>query len=271
MVIRIVLILLVFGINLFAQIGGLSATKILSYSTSIVPLNKMEFEPSIGINFTTIKKTGVQSAYGESEHKLLEITSDLFFRFTYGFSEYLEAGFSVPADMEVINFGFKYRYPAEILQSTSLAFLMGVNVPLGDRYYYLTDFKVTEKIFSTGLAYGIAITHGFGNRASIDINIIGQSHLPQRSNSDFNKYDYSVSADYGYYFTEGLQAIIGALYYNIGFNDSKSNQASLVLIPGISIERGKTYGFSLSVPFSIYAKNLKKSIGFGFVLTILLE
>ncbi len=265
--------ILIFTFSVSAQIGGLSATKINAYSATVVPLNKMEFEPSISVNFSKdiVKQNKFNGTLANKEYKMLEVSSSFYFRFTYGLTEKIEVGFSIPSNVEAINFGLKYKLSDGIGKNTSLALLGGLNVPLGNNSYYLTDANFSEKLFNTGIAYGLVISQILTRKSSVDFNFIAQSHVPANSNSKFNKFDFSVNADYGYYLTDNLQAILGVSYFKVTFNNSTLNQTSLICIPGISVEKGKNYSFSLSIPFNVYSHNIKSFIGFGFVLTILLE
>jgi len=269
---KISFFLLILASHYSAQIGGLSANKINAYSTDVVSINKIEFEPSILINFSrdVIKQNEFKNNH-VSDDEILRVNSNLYFRFTYGVVKNFEIGFSVPENVDFINLGFKYKLPYVFDNIITLGILAGINIPLGNKYYYLTNVNFTEKLFTTGFAFGIAASSYLTKKSSIDFNVIWQSHLPKRSNGDFNKFDYSLNADYGYYIASGLQAILGVSYYKVTFNDVNLNQTSLIFIPGISIEKGKNYGFSLSFSFSAYSKNIRSLFGFNFVLTILIE
>ena len=66
MLVRITLLWLLSSLYTFAQIGGISASKLFTYDVCTVPKNKIEFEPSLLslFYFHTEKKGGVAPASG---------------------------------------------------------------------------------------------------------------------------------------------------------------------------------------------------------------
>jgi hypothetical protein len=251
----------------WGQIAGVSASKLATISTDVVPKNVIEFEPSVSAIFSKGYWNSVSSfksfnAAGDS----LVTASDLYWRFTYGAIENLEIGFSIPSNVAGISVGAKYLLPFSFEKNTTFGIMAGLNAPLGNSGYSL-DLEKNHQEYSLGLAAGGIISHSFTDVISCDFNIQVQKHIPSGSASDYNTSDFSVGTDFGYYFVDAIQAIIGVNYYSSSFNDSNLNQYSLILNPGFTFEKGKDFIIVLNMPMMIKGKNVDDSIGFGFALT----
>ncbi len=251
------------------QIGGLSASKLSNISSDVIPKNVIEFEPSISADFSKgyWNSNSNFSSYNSTDDSLIT-SSDLFFRFTYGAIKNFEIGFTVPSSVENIEIGAKYRIPFSFNRKTSFGALAGINFPLGNQGYRFSENNNGGKLFSYGIAGGIIISHSFTNDFSVDVNAIAQKNFPSENKDDYNSASVFGGADFGYYFIKGVQAILGFNYSDLKFNDADLEQYSLVINIGISIERAKNYSIALNSPITIMGKNIDKTLGLGFALTM---
>ena len=114
--------LLFHSVLFFAQIGGLSASKLAAYSYSCVPKHKIEFEPSFAVSY-------YNSAWDRDGNKLyypsLRYDNSFGFRFTYGLSDKCETGISLPTDVSSISWGIKHLLYSD--RFFSLSAISGVN------------------------------------------------------------------------------------------------------------------------------------------------
>ena len=255
------LISLSFSTIIFAQIGGLSGSKLGSLCTNVVHHNKIEFEPS----FFHARS----SQYWDNDNKLhsiystedsLKVVTGLSFRFTYGLWDKLEFGLSVSTDVSTANLGVRYI----VLQKEKygIAAITGLNIPLGNRTIDQT-VRATGNIPQMGL--GIVGSYNFSKNLSLDFT--GQYlHFLEETN-DYDKGGLHLNSDLGYYvFNHQLQLIAG-LGYRFIQNKIGSHQ-TLTVFPGVTIETGESYIIVLSVPFDVYGQQENKNLGVNFALTL---
>ena len=271
MLLKVNLLLLLSTITISAQIAGVSASKLATYCTDVVPENKIEFEPSIFTNFSSAGwYDGNARTPQLPEYRSLKASAEMYFRFTYGAFKDFEIGFSAPTNVSEVDIGAKYKLPFNFKNKTTFGLLAGLNT-LFNNSNCSCEQDSAGKATNTALGYGLIISHSFSKNFSLDFNAIAMSHFPVESNAGFNKFDYSLNADFGYYFVKGIQACLGFNYFHAGFNNSNLNESSLILNPGFTIEKGEMFIIVLDTPITVFTNNIKKSFGFGFALTTLLK
>ncbi len=268
----VVLFLLIGTVNVFGQIAGVSASKLLNVCTDPVPPKTIEFEPSVAVGFSKgfYNSDSKFNSYLKNQDSL-NVASNLSFRFTYGVMKNLEIGFLVPASMNDICIGAKYKFPFSFKKSTTFGALAGVNLPLGNKGYRLSENKNNGELFTYGIAGGVIISHFFTKDFSVDFNAVTQKNFPSATNKDFNTSAFFAGADFGYYFIKGIQAIIGFNYSSFDFNDENLRRYSFVLDFGFTIEQAKNFLLVLNTPVTIAGKNIDKTFGFGFALTTTID
>lgn len=268
---KIALLIMMLGCPaLFAQVGGVSASKLATINTETVPLNTIEFEPSFGVSFYN----KIWNASGHLEpafdaNDSLRVLSQFAYRFTYGAAKNLEIGLIIPGDVEAISVGGKYRLPQQ--KKYSLALLAGLNAPLGNRSYRIFNKKHNMAEYDLALAAGLAATYQWTDRFSIDADAQYQRHLGRQSETTFNSHDFFIDTDFGVYVLNGLQLIVGWNYYRSYYENSRDDSYKLTLNTGVTIERAKHFIIVANIPFDILGKNTEKATGFGFALTISLD
>ena len=249
------------SLNLSAQIGGLSGSKLGSFTADVVDHKKIEFEPS----FFHARS----SKYWDSNSNLVDIysTADslkvvtgLSFRFTYGLWDKLEIGLAVSTDVSAASLGLRYTFLQR--KTYGLALIGGLNIPLGNRTIDQT-IRATGNIAQMG--FGMVGSYSFSENLSIDFT--GQYLHFLEETLDNDKGGFHLNTDLGYYILNHNLQLIGGLGYRFVKNDIGNHQV-LTVYPGVTIETGKSYIIVLSVPFDVYGQQENKNLGFNFALTL---
>ncbi|RLD63142.1 MAG: hypothetical protein DRJ01_04480 [Bacteroidetes bacterium] len=263
---KFVLILLAFfliNIEVSAQIGGLSASKLNSVCVDVVKYHVIEFEPSFYYSNS--------SKYWNNDNRLSNTfnTSDsisnsagMQFRFTYGLLNRLEVGVTVPYDLSMSSWGLRYI----VSQNNKLGFALmsGVNVPLGNN---IQDRSIKTEENTSQFGFGAVLSYQENSNFSIDFNAQFNSYLKKLKSTENNS--LYLSAEAGYFFFSHSFQIIGGVGYQNHYYDA-DNKFLVTLYPGMSIETGKDFIIVLQAPFDIYGKNIGKTVGFGFALTLII-
>ncbi len=248
----------------FSQIGGLSGSKLISYTVDVVDNKNIEFEPSF-YHFEA-------SQYWNSHHRLqnlyttpdtIRMITGMAFRFTYGMWNKLETGLSVSTDLSLCSFGIRYILMQK--QKTGIAFITGVNIPFGNRSLN-KKIRLAENTLSAGA--GIVSTFSFTNNLSFDINAQYMRFLSETEDHDKGRFFFS--GDIGYYIFKHTLQFIGSTGFSTINNDEGSHQV-LIFEPGFTVETGKNFIIVIGFPFDVYGKNEVKNRGFTFALTITLH
>ncbi len=247
--------------KLYSQIGGLSGSKLISYTVDVVDDKKMEFEPAF-YHFAS-------SRYWDADGNLQNIytipdsvrhITGMGFRFTYGMADKFEAGFSFATDLKMGFFGAKYI----VFQKNKIgaALITGINVPLGNQTY---DKRIRLAESSTLIGVGGITTVEFNDNFSLDVNAQYMFYLTETVDNDRGK--IFVSADAGYYVFNHTLQLIGSTAFSCIKNNEGSHQV-FTINTGATVETGKNFIIVIGVPFDVYGKNEAKNIGFTFALTL---
>jgi len=261
-------LLLFFVINIsisYAQIGGLSASKLGTLCTSTVPEGTIEFEPFF--NYATSTKIfdsdgKIQSLFASADSTMKFSASGL--RFSYGLMKNMELGVSLPIDVSEIRFGAKYKLPMQ--GKLSMGLLAGYHTIVGNQIYNRKNaiHESAPSVFA-----GLVMTYEFNPRLSVDFDAQYQKHT--HNTIEGHNQGIYLNSDIGYYFLEKIDFIIG-LNFNYQCYDARSNDSYLLTLnTGVAIKRAKNFILVLNAPFDILGKNEFQTKGFGLALTILLD
>ena len=232
--------------SIFAQVGGLSASKLNTLSATCVSANQIEFEPS----FTISKNTGIYSSDGHIIRNSNPFENSFGFRFTYGILDNLEAGFSLPIDVSAIQTGIKYHFfhSPKLLLASFGGF----------------DFDFSQNYALHGFDAGLITTLQHTDRISTDIQIDWHHDFQDHTISNL----LFLNSDFGIYIGK-IQYIMGINYNGTLFCNLPSHQ--LYLTPGVTIEPANNFLMVLSYPFTIFGENSLKNEYFSFALTITID
>lgn len=253
-----------FSIAIFAQVGGVSNSKLASLNAGVIDHHIVEFEPTVThmVSHKTWNNEGkLQDLYGSSDSVFK--STGLGFRFTYGLWGKLEIGGSISTDLAMTNLGMKYNFWGN--DKMDIATVVGANIPLGNKTIDKTR-RLSDNLTSMG--GGFIYSAYFNEKFSLDA--AAQYMFFAEKTDDNHKGSFYLNTDVGYFvFDNTLQLIVGAGYQNSSFDQINSNTVSIY--PGITVETGKRYVLILQAPFDIAGKNSRKSFGASFSLTISID
>jgi len=240
-----VITFILFSFNLFSQVGGISASKLVVINAETVPANKIEFEPSFGFNV--------------SKNDSLNMSSDFGFRFTYGLNSKTEIGIFIPLHLSSVNWGIKYQ--TFNFNKLSLGMIAGIENAL------IVNNSKEGKISSlfTSYAGGIISTYQFNNKLSIDFSGQFQNHF-EADKIDFNSF---LNSEIGYFVSDGLQLVTGLQYENHHILNTRENY--FTINSGITVEKAKNFILVVNIPYQFKNKYTSQTIGFLMALTILID
>lgn len=236
----------ILSISSFAQIGGLSASKLNTMSATVVPHNKIEFEPS----FSITKNTGIF----DNDARLLKYNDSIFengfgFRFTFGAFKNTEIGCSLPIELNEFLLGAKYLLFSN--EKILLSAFGGISM----------DFTVPD--FVSQIGGGGILTLRYTDKISSDL----QFGYLNNTNKNIDKNAFFFNMDHGIYIGD-IQYIIGMNYYT---NFSANTKTELWITSGVTIEPAKNYLLVLMYSKTVFGKNTFQNQGFSFALTITLD
>lgn len=245
-----------------AQVGGISASKVGTFCAGTVPARDLEFEPSYSFSKAS-KQWNEDSKLVRkfSSSDSVEIASELAIRCTYGFSDNLEMGISVPSDVSWASFGAKFK--AWSAERSEFSIIAGINLPMGNRVYSKKS-DATEDIGA--LAAGIVFSHQFSDKLLWDIDIQGQTLL--RNAGANNHSDLFINTDMGYFAKEHIQLICGIGYYGFFYKNASESISMIDFHPGISYETGENFLIVLSSAIGLYGKNENQWYGINLAFTM---
>jgi len=247
-----------------AQIGGLSASKLGSFSVGVVPNNMIEFEPSFthySSRHYWDNNSDKQNIFSTTDS--VRNISEMSFRFSYGLWDKLELGVSVAPNVSMSSWGLRYiLYNSD---KVGFAAITGMNIPLGNQTID-KKIRVAEDILSIGA--GGVMTYNFNENFSADFTGQYLYHIEETAKHDKNS--IFLNLDFGYYIlNHQLQFATGVAYRSVYDDDGVHN--ALTITPGITIETGKRFIIVLYFPVDIIGKNEIINNGFGFALTLLID
>ncbi len=256
-------IVILFSLNIKAQVAGISASKLNAVCVDVVDDKIVEIEPGFYHSSTNKSWNSDSKLINQFGNDSINHISTMFMRVTYGLFNKIEMGLVVPVDMSAIDFGMRYVISQK--EKWGLAAIAGLNTPLGNAIVV----KDKHTILNTAqVGLGGVVSYNPSNNFSVDFNT-GYGKYFDQNNIDYLTY---ISADAGYYFfSHQFQVVAGIGYKNFKHIQSADNQFLFTFYPGITVETGKKYILVLTSPIDIYGKNIIKTFNLGFALTITLD
>jgi len=245
----------------YAQVGGLSGSKLGAVCVDVVDHHIIEFEPSFA---TTISKK-----VWDSDGRLNDLyktkdsvmrTSDLSFRFTYGLWDKMEIGTKISTDLQLSSWGARFILFDK--KKYGVALIAGATIPFGNKRVD-NSRRLADNLISLG--GGAVFSAQLTENLSFDMDAQYMAFVRETHNN--HKGSYYINADLGYYLYQGQLQLVGSIsYQNSTFDYLSDNK--LTVNPGITIETGKSYIIVLSAPFDVAGRNTIKNAGFNFALTL---
>jgi len=252
---------LVISTSVFAQVGGLSGSKLGALCVDVVDNKTVEFEPAFFhvVSRKTWDDEGhLKDIFGSADSVIH--TTGINFRFTYGLFDKLEFGASISTDLQLSNWGIRYIVYSK--KKLGIALIAGANIPFGNK---VVDNSIRLSDNLTSVGGGVILSTQFSENLSLDVNAQYMAFV--KTTTEKHKGSYYFNADLGYYvFKHQLQLIAGVGYQQSAFDTFTSS--TLTIYPGITVETGNNYIIVLSAPFDISGHNAIKNAGFALALTL---
>ena len=248
----------------YAQVGGISGSKISASTVDVVDHHKLEFEPSF-FHFKANKfwdeNSNLQDLYLNQDS--IKWGTSLNFRITYGLFDKFEIGTSISSDLLLIQIGTRYILYNN--KNTGLALVGGLNLPLGNKSVS-KSLRYSNTISKAG--GGLVFTGYLNNDFSVDIN--AQYFSSIENSIDKSTSNIYLNSDFGYYvMLRQLQFIAGFGYQFLQYGDFDTQ--IFTFFPGITVETGKQYIIVLGGLIDLWGKNAIKNNGAVLALTITFE
>jgi hypothetical protein len=255
------------GIQVQAQVAGISASKLITYNAYTMARNHLEIEPSFSWMSSRSAFNDHGSRYFYSANHDSLITSRAFFlRGTLSPFKNLEIGTFVTSDLSSLSVGLKYMFFDN--KRFAASFIYGANWSglYSDHQKPGLIPKPDTRI--AAFAGGFALTRQYSENLSWDTDLQYQTSF---SGGHSFQNDYFVNSELGYYvFNHQLQLIGGFAYHYQNTKNIGQEGYSLVFNPGVTIETGKSYIIVLYAPVSLLGKNMPiyRGINLAFTLDI---
>jgi len=245
----------------YAQINGVSASKINAFNHMPIGVGTAEFEPNIGITrFSKYwdENGELRDAFQSSDS--FQIESVVSFRMAYPLSTKLEIGTFIANDFS--NWSLKYALGGN--DTFGYGIMGGLNLPYGIASIDKTNRK-SEDISTYGL--GIIASYTINETTSVDANLQYQGYI--YSAPDLPDSDIFFSVDYGHYVGDTDIQLMSSFVYGKSIGEENGGYV-LSFFPGIAIETNPNYVLFFSGAFDILGKNASKTSGFAAAWTLLL-
>jgi len=250
------------GESVYAQVSGVSASKLTAIDASLVASKTLEVEPSFSYLYSKKAFDGNGDLYPVSlDNDSAVILKDMFFRFTYGVSKHLEIGTYITANLSSVSFGAKYRF-VQYKKFLAVA-LLGVN------FSNESSFGIRKTGFFgkyIGIASGVGLTGNFTSRFSLDVSAQYQYAFCYEG---FLSSGFFLDSDLGYYILDGTLQLAGGLSFQYNrFKPGEPDVYRLSFHPGVTVETGKSFILVFYTPIDLTGKNMGCFTGFSLAFTL---
>jgi hypothetical protein len=243
------------GVDLSAQVCGLSASKLNVPDASVISKDVFEFEPSFNVfhSSSQFNDDGKTEPLGGRS-----VSSDLFFRVTASVSDRLEIGTAFSRGLGQIDVGSKLLLVNS--EKIKIAAMGGFSIPAGNKF--ISDSSEDKESNSSG-SIGCIVSFGAGEYSSLDAAVSFSHHTGDRLNKRL-----WGGASYGLYVSQNLQLIgeLGGFYsFDKNFSESKFNCAG-----GISFNATRRLIFVMGFQYDLIGRNTVRGAGYQTAFTMLL-
>lgn len=238
-----------FAVNAFAQISGISNSKVVLPESGTVPAGTFEFEPAFEV-FRSNQEWNQDGSLLNLGNRITE--SALGFRLTAGFKHNIEAGLIVPQDASSLNFGLKWQFRSG--GDASLALQSGVN--FDTKSGVRVNGEKTAKIIGSGLV----LTYIISEDLSIDSDFTISHHSNDMEDEPVDL-SGTVNLGIGYYLHENFQGVVELNSAWARFvNSGSSSKTSGVL--GFTYNASELTKVIMGVKYDLFVSNNNKGIAY---------
>ena len=240
----------VFTVNAFAQISGISNSKIVVPESGTVPAGAFEFEPA----FEVFRSNQAWNKDG-SLYNLINRTTEsaLGFRLTAGFKHNIEAGLIVPQDVSSLNFGLKWQFRSG--GDASLALQSGIN--FDTKSGVRSNEAKTAKIIGSGLV----LTYIISEKVSVDSDFTISYHSNDMEDEPVN-WSNTLNIGIGYNLNEKFQGIAELNSGRSYFADSVLTASKTTGVLGFTYYASELAKVIMAVKYGLFGSNNDKGIAY---------
>ncbi len=252
------LLFLLYFFSGYAQVGGVSGSKINAVNHAPIAVGLAEFEPSYNYLRTHEywnDEGKLENIFSTSDSLLIRASINL--RIAYTFTEALEFGCNLGVDYS--NWSFKYALHTD--KKLGIGLLAGANFPFGNTIVDKTR-RSAAQIGTYG--FGAIASYEFDEQSSLDFNVQIQEYF--QKNDELPNADMFLYLDYGHYYKDFF--LLASVSYQQSFGDI--DQHLLTFYPGVSIEMKPEYLIVLNGVFDILGRNIERTQGLSIAFTITL-
>jgi len=253
------LISISFSTQVYAQIAGVSPTKINAINHTPIPKGTAEFEPNYG--YTSFHEFwdnngDLNNIFSTSDS--IQVETSVSFRMAYAFTDNLEFGSFIANDFS--NWSLKYKTFEN--ENIGLGVIAGLNLPFGNIIKNKSE-KQSDQI--ANYALGVVGSFQLSAQASIDFNLQRQDYFS--SHQELPNHDWFYYLDYGHYVAnDGIQLMSGLSYQISPFEEFK--QTKLTYYPGVAFEMTDNFVVAINGAFDIAGRNTEKTNGIAIAWTM---
>ncbi len=252
-----IIIVIFSSTNVFAQVSGISNSKVVLPATATVKAGDFEFEPS----FNVFWSNQLWNAEGNTlDLNLTTRESSLSYRFTAGFKHNIEVGLAVPEDVSSLNFGFKWLFLNN--NGKSFALQSGLDIESDNRV--IVETEESMKVITNGLIF----TYEPNEKLSIDTDATISLYSTEINSQSVN-YSGTIDLGVGYFLTTEFQTIVEINSTWISFENSIFNSSKTNGTLGIKYTPNNRVAIIFGLKQDLMGSNNLKGISFGGAFTFL--
>ena len=240
----------VFAVNAFAQISGISNSKIVIPESGTVPAGTFEFEPAFEV-FRSNQKWDQDGNLFNLNSRTTE--SALGFRLTAGFKHNIEAGLVVPQDASSLNFGLKWQFRSG--GDASLALQSGIN------FDTKSGVRSNEAKTARTLGSGLVLTYVISEKLSIDSDFTFSHHSNDITDEPVN-WSNTLNIGIGYNLNEKFQGIEELNSGRSYFADSVLTASKTTGVLGFTYYASELAKVIMAVKYDLFGSNNVKGIAY---------
>lgn len=233
----------------FAQISGISNSKVVIPGTETVGVRDFEFEPAFE-SFSS--KSAWDSSSTESGHG---------FRFTTGVKENLEVGIILPSDVSSLNFGLKWLFWKRSDLSAALQTGLKFDAANGK---FLNEER-GGKVFGSGLVFTYEPSGNYSVDSDISFSFYSKE-IDGQSVGHSGTFDIGVS----YGFTKEFHGVAEYNFNWITFENKDFDSKKGSGLAGFTFNASKLTKVIMGLKYDIHGTNNPKGVTFIAAFTFLI-
>ena len=242
----------------FAQISGISNSKVVVPGAETVGVGVFEFEPA----FESFSSSSVWNSDGKLKASdSTTVESSHGFRFTTGVKENLEVGMILPSDVSSLNFGLKWLFWSRNDLSVALQSGLNFDVAIG-------TFQKDEgrgKVFGNGLVLTYVPEGNYSVDSDISISFYSKE-IDGQSVGHSGTFDIGAS----YRFKKNFHGVVEYNFNWITFENKKSDSEKGNGLVGFTFYASQSAKVIMGLKYDIHGANNLKGVTYIAAFTFII-